>query len=452
MKIHLIAIGGSAMHNLALALHHKGYQVTGSDDEIFEPSRSRLDQYGLLPAQEGWDESNIHEELDAVIVGMHARQDNPELNKAKAMGLPIYSYPEYLYEQSKDKIRVVIGGSHGKTTITSMILHVMNELQIDVDYMVGAKLEGYDTMVKLTHDAKYIVLEGDEYLASPLDLRPKFHLYAPHIALISGIAWDHINVFPTFDNYINQFEIFTDKIVDQGTLIYSANDNEVVKVAEKSRADIIKIPYQTPSYEIVNHQTVLKTPLGDVTVAVFGEHNLQNMMGALEICKAMGVEESDFYRAIQSFSGASKRLEKIAEKESCVIYKDFAHSPSKLKATTKAVKDQFPDRKLLACMELHTFSSLSKEFLVQYKGSMATADRAIVFFDPHAIAHKKLKDLDAEEVKASFGSDNVEVVTSTQEIQSILKSQNWDHQNLLLMSSGNFGGLNLDQFAQELLE
>ena len=379
MKVHFIAIGGSAMHNLAIALHLKGYQVTGSDDEIFQPSKGRLEKYGLLPAEIGWDEKTISSDIDAIILGMHARAENPELLKAQKLDLKIYSYPEYIYEQTKEKTRVVIGGSHGKTSITSMILHVLNYHNIDHDYMVGAQLEGFECMVKLTEKAQIAVLEGDEYLSSPIDRRPKFHLYHPNIALLSGIAWDHINVFPTFENYIEQFRIFIDKIEPNGTIVYCELDENVKKVSEQARTDIKQLPYATHAHRIEKGVSILKDKNGkEHPLEIFGEHNLQNLNGALLVCEKVGVSQADFYKAIQSFSGASKRLELVKRTAGSVMYKDFAHSPSKLKATTQALKTQFPERELIACMELHTFSSLNKEFLSQYDGAMKNADKAYV--------------------------------------------------------------------------
>lgn len=450
MKVHFIAIGGSAMHNLAIALKRKGLDVSGSDDEIFEPSKGRLVREGLLPDRIGWDPDRITNELDAIILGMHARQDNPELLRAQELGLKIYSYPEFVYEQSKDKTRIVIGGSHGKTTITSMILHVMNQLNVKTDYLVGALLEGFDCMVQLS-DAKVIVIEGDEYLSSPIDRRPKFHWYAPHVALISGIAWDHINVFPTFENYVEQFSIFTDKIEEGGTLVYYSGDVNLVSVAEASRADIIKKSYECPNYEIENGITSIIHKGHRVPLQVFGEHNLQNILGAKLVLNSVGIKDEEFYSAIQSFKGAAKRLELIASAQDSTAFKDFAHSPSKLKATVAAVKSQFENRRLIACMELHTFSSLKKEFLPQYKGTMDVADKAFVYFNPSVVEHKKLDPITAEMVKENFGSDNVQVFTDSQAIQDALKSENWDHTNLLLMSSGNFDGIDLDQFAKDLI-
>ena len=389
MRIHFIAIGGSAMHNLAIALHNKGEYVTGSDDEIFDPSRSRLAAKGLLPEQYGWFEDNISSDIDAIILGMHAKKDNIELLRAQELGLTIYSYPEFLYEQSKNKTRVVIGGSHGKTTITSMILHVMHYHDKEVDYLVGAQLEGFDTMVHLTKENDFIVLEGDEYLSSAIDRRPKFHLYKPNIALLSGIAWDHINVFPTFENYVEQFRIFLSQITHGGAMVYNQEDIEVKQVVEATQNQIKKYPYQTPRYSVENGDTLLETDDGPMPIEVFGKHNLNNLEGARWICQLMGVQQEDFYEAIATFKGASKRLEKIGQGPTSIAYKDFAHSPSKVRATTQALKNQYPERSLLACLELHTYSSLNPEFLSEYKGALDGADKAVVFYSPKAVKIKK---------------------------------------------------------------
>ena len=433
------------MHNLALALHNKGYKVTGSDDAIFEPSKSRLEKKGLLPIEMGWFPEKITADIDAIILGMHAKADNPELLKAQELGLKIYSYPEFLYEQSKDKTRVVIGGSHGKTTITSMILHVMHYHNVDVDYMVGAQLEGFDTMVHLTEENDFIVLEGDEYLSSPMDLRPKFHLYQPNIALLSGIAWDHINVFPTFDNYVEQFRIFTNQITKGGILVYNEEDATVKQVAEETENQIRRIPYSTPDYLVENGVTLLETPDGPMPIEVFGAHNLNNLAGAKWICQNMGIDEADFYEAIATFKGASKRLEKIAEGNGKVAYKDFAHSPSKVAATTKAVKNQYPDRKLIACLELHTYSSLNAEFLKEYEGALESADVAVVFYSPDAVKIKQLEEVTYDQIAQSFKRDDLIIYTNPTEFKDFLFSQNFDNSALLLMSSGNYGGLNFDE-------
>ena len=448
MKIHFIAIGGSAMHNLALALYTKGYQITGSDDAIFEPSKSRLEKKGLLPEEFGWFPTKISKDLDAVVLGMHAKIDNPELIRAKELGLKIYSYPEFLYEQSKGKTRVVIGGSHGKTTITSMILHVLKYNDIDVDYMVGAQLEGFDTMVHLTKENEFIVLEGDEYLSSPIDLRPKFHLYQPNIALLSGIAWDHINVFPTFENYVDQFSIFTDSITKGGIIVYNEEDIEVKKVVEQSTNTIKKYPYKTPEYSIQNGITYVETPNGTMPLAFFGKHNLQNMAGAKWICQHMGIVEEDFYEAIASFTGASKRLEKISEGKSTVVFKDFAHSPSKVEATTKAVKNQYQDRKLLACLELHTYSSLNADFLKEYEGALDAADVAVVFYSPNAVEIKKLEKITEIQIKEAFNREDLIIFTNPVDFQTYLFEQSLENTALLLMSSGNYGGLDFNKFKE----
>jgi len=445
MNVHFIAIGGSAMHNLAIALHNKGYHVTGSDDTIFEPSKSRLDAKGLLPKVFGWYPEKITSNLKAIVLGMHAKADNPELLRAQEIGLKIYSYPEFLYEQSKHKTRVVIGGSHGKTTITSMILHVMHYHDRDVDYMVGAQLEGFDVMVKLTEDNDFIVLEGDEYLSSPIDRRPKFHLYKPNIALLSGIAWDHINVFPTFENYVEQFRIFLDSIVNGGSISYNEEDLEVKRIVEASANAIRKLPYQTPTYNVENGQTLLETPEGDLPIEVFGKHNLNNLSGAKWICQHMGIDEDDFYEAISTFKGASKRLEKIAESKTSVAYKDFAHSPSKVEATTNAVKEQYEDRSLLACLELHTYSSLNAEFLKEYKNTLNAADQAVVFYSPHAVEIKKLEEVTQKQIANAFERDDLIIYTNPNDFKSFLFSQNFDNKALLLMSSGNYGGLDFDE-------
>ena len=450
MRIHFIAIGGSAMHNMAIAMKLKGNQVTGSDDEINEPSRSRLDKHGLLPVQMGWNPEVITADIEEVILGMHARADNPELVRAQELGLKIYSYPEYLYEQSKNKTRIVIGGSHGKTSITAMILHVLKFANIETDYMVGAQLAGFETMVKITSEAKFIVLEGDEYLASPVDRRPKFHLYHPHIALLSGIAWDHINVFPTFENYIEQFRIFCNLIEPKGTLAFCSEDAELKKVAEASRADILQKPYSVPPHEIVDGTTYLLRNGKRIPLLIFGDHNLMNAEGARIVCKAIGVSDDQFDEAIQSFKGAARRLELVRKDGSFSCFKDFAHSPSKLKATTAAVKKQFPSRKLIACMELHTFSSLTADFLKEYNGAMNTADEAYVYFNPHTIAHKKLPPVTEDQVKEAFGRADLKVSTDSASLMAELKAKKWNNSVLLLMSSGNFDGVDFAELANGL--
>ena len=450
MKIHFIAIGGSAMHNLALALHNKGYKVTGSDDAIFEPSKSRLDVKGLLPKQFGWFPEKILTDLDAVILGMHAKPDNIELKKAQELGVRIYSYPEFLYEQSKNKTRVVIGGSHGKTTITSMILHVLNYHEKEVDYMVGAQLDGFETMVHLTEENEFIILEGDEYLSSPIDMRPKFHLYKPNIALLSGIAWDHINVFPTFENYKDQFRIFTDSLTNGGIMVYNEEDLEVKSVVEESEHTIKRYPYTTPDYTIKDGVTYIETPEGEMPLEIFGGHNLQNLAGAKWICQHVGINEEEFYEAIATFKGASKRLEKIAESDSTVVFKDFAHSPSKVKATTTAVKNQYIKRIVLACLELHTYSSLNADFLKEYGGALDKADKAVVFYSPSAVKIKQLEEVSSDQIKNAFQREDLIVYTDSKEFREFLLAQDLNNTALLLMSSGNYGGLDFEELKKLL--
>ncbi len=448
MRIHFIAIGGSAMHNLALALHQKGDQVTGSDDTIFEPSKSRLQNAGLLPDAEGWFPERITADLDAVILGMHAQKDNPELLKAQELGLKIYSYPEFLYEHSKYKTRVVIGGSHGKTTITAMILHVLHYHDREVDFMVGAQLDGFDTMVHLTGNNDFMLLEGDEYLTSPIDRRPKFHLYQPNIALLSGIAWDHINVFPTFENYCEQFERFTETMTHGSVLVYNGEDKTLEEIALKATKPTRKQAYYTPEYSVEDGETLLQTPEGPMPLEIFGRHNLSNLAGAKWICQLMGVDEADFYEAIASFKGAAKRLQKIAESDKTVIFKDYAHSPSKVKATTQAVKQQYTDKKLLACFELHTYSSLNADFLQQYASTLNAADEAVIFYSPEAVKIKRLSPIDPQQIKAAFGHTNAQVFTDAADFRSWLKTQNLDDKAVLLMSSGNYGGLDFSELSR----
>lgn len=444
-KVHFIAIGGSAMHNLAIALHEKGYKVSGSDDAIFEPSATRLKQRGLLPEETGWFPEKITEDLDAVILGMHAHADNPEMLRAQELGLKIYSYPEYLYEQSKDKTRVVIAGSHGKTSITSMILHVLHYHGKEVDYMVGAQLEGFDVMVKLTEENDFMVMEGDEYLSSALDRRPKILLYQPNIALISGIAWDHVNVFPTFENYIHQFELFVDSITPGGALIYNSEDETLVKVVEENQKALKKFPYSTPDFSIDNGVTYLSTEEGPIPLEIFGQHNLNNLEGARLICNQLGVMDDDFYEAIQTFKGASKRLELINRTPGFVAYKDFAHAPSKVISTTNAVKEQFPDKQLIACLELHTYSSLNPKFLSEYKGALDKADQKIVYYNPEALKIKRMDYISPSDIQDAFGDSNIKVFTSSEELKSFLNQTDKSGKVFLMMSSANFGGIDLKE-------
>lgn len=443
-KIHFIAIGGSIMHNLAIALHKKGYQISGSDDEIFEPSKSKLEKYGLLPGEEGWNPDKITTDLDAVILGMHARKDNPELQRARELGLKIYSFPEYLYEQSLDKQRVVIAGSHGKTTITSIIIHVLKFFNRKFDFAVGAQIEGFETMVQLS-DAPVIIIEGDEYLSSPIDDTPKFLKYHHHIGLISGVAWDHINVFPSEDKYVRQFDKFADASPKGGTLIYCEEDPMATVIGSKERADVLSVGYKTHPHIIENGTTLLTYGNENIPIKLFGKHNLQNINGAKEVLKKIGISEDQFYLAIQSFQGASKRLEYVKESENMAIIKDYAHAPSKVRATTLAVKEQYPERDLVACLELHTFSSLNKEFLKEYSGTMKCANVAVIYYNPATIAHKRLDPISKDYIKKGFNDPDLNVFDDITEMLDFLQQQDWTDKNLLMMSSGTFNDLDFEK-------
>lgn len=448
-KVHFIAIGGSVMHNLAIVLKEKGCSVTGSDDEIFEPSLSRLETAGILPEKYGWYPEKITEDLDAVVLGMHAKANNPELLKAQELNLKIYSYPEYIYEQSKDKQRIVIAGSHGKTTITSIILHVLKYHKREFDYLVGARIEGFTNMVKLS-DAPIIVIEGDEYLTSPLDRTPKFLKYHHHIGLVSGIEWDHINVFPTIEDYVKQFDYFADATPKAGTLIYCEEDSMATVVCSKEREDVQRIEYKEYPSKIEDGTTYLITPSGDVPVQIFGKHNMQNLSGAKEVLKKIGITNKGFYKAITSFKGASNRLQLLGKNKNKAVYKDFAHAPSKLSATTKALKEQFKDRKLIACLELHTFSSLNRQFLTQYQGTFNRADIAIVYFNPKNLVLKNLENFSVADVKLAFNREDLMVFTDIVELKQYLLSLDWESKNLLMMSSGKFDGLDLKALSEHV--
>ena len=439
------------MHNLAIELHRKGYRITGSDDEIYEPSRTRLANYNLLPEAIGWYPDKITPDLDAVLLGMHAREDNPELQRARELGVPVYSYPEFIFEQSRQMQRVVIAGSHGKTTITSMILHVLRYNQRLFNYLVGAQIEGFDNMVRLDEDAPVIIIEGDEYLTSPIDPSPKFLHYHPHMVLISGIAWDHFNVFPTWESYVKQFELLADTLPKAGVIVFDETDDMLDVIGKKERTDIASLPYQVHPHKVVNGQTFLLTSAyGEVPLLIFGEHNMKNISGARAVCERLGITDEDFYRAIQTFKGASKRLELLAKTPRTNVYRDFAHAPSKVEATTKAVKAQFPERKLVACTELHTFSSLNKTFLKQYREKFEAADVAVVFYNPETLEHKRLEPLTDEDIRMAFKRDDLLIFTDKDALHDFLKAQPWKNTNLLMMSSGTFGELDLTKLAAEI--
>ncbi|MGZ5133910.1 MAG: UDP-N-acetylmuramate--L-alanine ligase [Flavitalea sp.] len=447
MEVHFIAIGGSVMHQLAIALSQKGYTVTGSDDEIFEPARSNLHQEGLLPPENGWFPDKIHQNLDSIILGMHAKQDNPELVKARELGLPIFSFPEYIFQESRDKKRVVVGGSHGKTTTTAMIMHVLKSAGKQFDYLVGARLEGFRQSVNIT-DAPIIICEGDEYPASAIEKRPKFHFLFPHIAILTGIAWDHINVFPTFDFYLDQFRIFIAKIEEGGLLIYNEDDTVLKKlVKDTHRTDIVYQPYSLPEHSIEHGNTIIKIGNETGKLSVFGNHNLLNLQAAFYACKKLGVNTKTFIRAISNFTGAAKRLEVLAKNQDVIVFRDFAHAPSKVKATIDAVKQQYPERKLVAVLELHTYSSLNEQFMNEYKGTMDQADEAAVFYSQHALELKRLPVLLKEKVREGFGNNKVKVIDAREELERWLKMFNYSNTNLVLMSSGNYDGADMLTFA-----
>lgn len=440
---HFIAIGGAVMHNLALSMVQKGYTVTGSDDEIYEPSRTRLEKAGILPKAKGWFPEKIHADLDGIILGMHARIENPELQKAKELGIPVYSFPEFIYQQSKDKTRVVISGSHGKTSITSMILHVLSYHHQDFDYLVGAQLEGFELMVKLSN-APVIIIEGDEYLTSPEDRRPKFFHYHHNILLMSGIAWDHFNVFPTFEGYKDQFRKVIAMTPDTGVWIYCEEDKEVKSLSDEiPNPPYTKIPYSVHPSRIKEGKTFIQAPEGEIPLQIFGNHNLQNLSGALQICLQLGLTESQFYTAIASFKGAAKRQEMLAKSDQAILFRDFAHAPSKLQATVEAVKNQFPKRKLIAVQELHTYSSLNKDFVHNYGHTFDMADEAIIYLNPKAVSLKKLELMDIHTLRKGFQRADLRLFTVIEDLKKYLESQDYRETNLLLMSSGNFDDMDL---------
>jgi len=427
------------MHQLALVLQKKGAVVSGSDDEIYEPSRSILQHAGLLPAKMGWNPERITSDLEAIVLGMHAKADNPELLKALELNLPIYSYPEYIFKHAESKKRLVVAGSHGKTTITAALMHVFKKLKKDFDYLVGARLEGFKQSVKLS-DAPLMVMEGDEYLSSALHRVPKIHFYHPQIALLSGVAWDHMNVFPTFENYKEQFTIFLNSMAKGSKLVYNAEDKVVCELVEAA-THLERIPYRTPDFNQKEGKAYWNTAEKTIALQIFGKHNLQNLAGAQKVCEQVGIEAKDFFKAIQSFNGAAKRLDHWGENEHSVIFRDFAHAPSKVRATTEAVSSLYPKRRLVACFELHTYSSLNQEFLPQYQKTLEKAEKAVVYFEPHTFSIKKLPTFDNEIVKAYFQRKDLVVLNSQKQLLSYLKRFNWQNTNLLLMSSGTFGGL-----------
>ena len=442
-KVHFIAVGGSVMHNLAITLKQLGYKVSGSDDKIYDPSKSRLKKYNLFPKNLGWFPELIDKEIDFIVLGMHAKKDNPELLKALDLDCKIYSYPELIFEFSKSKTRITIGGSHGKTTVSSMILHVLDFYDIKVDYLLGAQIEGFENMVHISDDNDFIIIEGDEYLSSPIDNSPKFHKYNSNIAVITGIAWDHINVFPTFENYISQFEKFIETITDGGVLVFNELDELVLDTVNNSEKTIRKIGYGKPDFEIVDGVTYLKTSEGNVPLKVFGDHNLSNLSAAKQICALMGIFDDEFFAAIASFKGASKRLETIYRDNNKIIIKDFAHSPSKLKATIDAVKNQFSNKNIIAVYELHTFSSFNQKFIKEYLNSMSSANMKIVYYDNEVLKKRGEFKINEKTIKDSFGSDDLIVISKKSVLEEIMLKTNLDNSVLLMMSSGNFSSIDM---------
>ncbi|MBN1791939.1 MAG: peptidoglycan synthetase [Bacteroidales bacterium] len=451
MNIHFIAIGGAAMHSLAITMQQRGNFVTGSDDEIFDPAKSQLEKASLLPSAYGWYPERITADLDAVILGMHAHSDNPELKKALEMNLKVYSYPEFLYHETMDKTRVVIAGSHGKTTITSMVMHALRHNGYRFDYMVGSRLEGFDNMVSLSPDARIAVFEGDEYLSSCLDPRPKFHLYQPQIALISGIAWDHINVFPTWKGYVDQFRIFINNMQEGSHLVYCSEDIELKALAENENPHVSKEPYTTPDYYLEKETSYIRRGDRSYPLMVFGRHNMQNMEGARRICSRLGLTDDQFFGAMTNFSGAGKRLQLLGRNERTAIYLDFAHSPSKVEATVNAVREQFSDRRMVACLELHTYSSLDRKFLDFYRHTMDGADDCAVFYNPETVLHKRLRMISKEEVFTALDKKNLQVFTDKNELESWIYAAAGDNTVLLLMSSGTFSGINFKELSDNIL-
>ena len=442
-KVHFIAIGGSVMHNLAITLKQLSYEVSGSDDKIYDPSRSRLEKYNLLPENLGWFPELIDKKIDFIVLGMHAKKDNPELLKALDLDCKIYSYPELIFEFSKSKTRITIGGSHGKTTVSSMILHVLDFYNVKVDYLLGAQIEGFENMVHITDDNEFILIEGDEYLSSPIDNSPKFHKYNSNIAVITGIAWDHINVFPSFENYISQFEKFIETITDGGVLVFNELDKLVLDLVNKSEKTIRKIGYGKPDFEIVDGVTYVKTSEGDVPLKVFGDHNLSNLSAAKQICALMGVFDDEFFAAIASFKGASKRLETIYRDNNKIIIKDFAHSPSKLKATIDAVKNQFSNKNIIAVYELHTYSSFNQKFIKEYFNSMSSADMKLIYYDDEVLKKRGEFEINEKIIKDSFGSDDLIVISKKSVLEESILKINLHNSVLLMMSSGNFSSVDM---------
>ena len=443
MRIHFIAIGGAIMHNLAICLKNLGHNVSGSDDIIFDPAKKNLEETNLLPNKIGFFKENINKNIDAIILGMHAKKDNVELLEAQKLGIEIFSFPEFIYKESKNKKRVVIAGSHGKTTTTAMIMHVLKEQNIAFDYMVGSSLEGFERSVSLT-DAPIIILEGDEYLSSPIEMKSKFHFYKADIAMITGIAWDHVNVFPTLDLYHKTFEKFIRELHSKAKLFWFEEDEVLQDIS--SKAICMQESYGTPSFKIESGKSIIQFEAKDYPMEIFGKHNLQNLEGAKEVCAALGVSNKTFFEAIATFKGTARRLEKIKLKNNLVAFKDFAHSPSKLMATVKAVNEQFNDKKLIACMELHTYSSTDPKFLNEFENSMNNADIAIIYMSEKAFEIKNKAFIEDKLIQESFNNKNIIVFRKPEGLKNYLNKQNLNDYALLLMTSGNYDGIDWEEF------
>lgn len=450
-RIHLIAIGGSIMHNLALALDNQGHIVTGSDDQIFEPALTRLTTHGLLPARMGWYPEKITTDLDLIILGMHAKSTNPELARALELGIPIVSFPEYVARSSADKMRIVVAGSHGKTTTTSMLMHLFKALGKSFDYLVGAGIEGFDRMVSLT-EAPYIIIEGDEYLSSCLDSRPKFLHYNPQIAIITGIAWDHYNVFPTLELYHKSFADFILSMKEGSTLFYFEEDEALTNLVNDHGKHLNAYSYGAVPHVWQNGQSYIRDGELLFATSVFGSHNFQNMQAVISVCTQLGFPRQEVVEALSSFKGSRKRMELLAEGNGKAAYLDFAHSPSKVRATLNAFREKYPEKKILTIIELHTYSSLNLDFLPQYAGSLKDTDHAIVYYDSHALAIKNMNPLSEPDIKNSFKREDIDVISHINELEDKILRLRQGTDILIFMGSGNFGDLDLRKVATNWLE
>lgn len=448
MNLHFVAIGGSIMHSLAISLKQQGHQISGSDDHIYDPASSRLAAHGLLPDEEGWHPERITAELDAVILGMHAFEDNPELAKAQELNIPVYSFPAFVFEQSHHKQRIVIAGSYGKTTTTAMVMHVLKEAGRDFDYLVGAQVEGFDNPVRVTEKAPMIIIEGDEYLASRIDPRPKFLLYQPHMVVITGISWDHINVFPTEDVYEEQFANLLHQLGKAADIIYCEGDARLRALVETytDANSQYRYPYRTPKYKVKDGKYVVKLEGEQSAVPLIGRHNMANLAAAWRVCQQVGIEIEDFFQHMQTFKGASIRLQILQETQQQVLIRDYAHAPAKVKASVDAVRERYASRHLIAVAELHTFSSLHADYLPLYRDSLAAASARIVYINPKAVAQKRMAPITREQLVDAFGTEDLVYTTTPSELTEAIAHARQGEDVLLLMSSGNLGGLKVEDW------